>query len=102
MDGIKDIDLNDIVLQEEEVECVKWLSYNEFVNYIDTHGLPDGICFDHDLGEEKTGYDCAKYLVNYCLDHNYSIPKYKIQSSNPVGVANIHSIMQTYMKYQGD
>lgn len=84
------------------IEIVWVKSYNEFVNYIDTNGLPDGICFDHDLGEEKTGYDCAKYLVNYCLDHNYSIPKYKIQSSNPVGVANIHSILQSYIKYQGD
>ena len=29
----------------------------EFIEYIEQNGMPDGICFDHDLGEENTGYD---------------------------------------------
>lgn len=53
--------------------------------HIINHSLPDGICFDHDLGEEKTGYDCAKWLVDYCMDNNLKLPLYAIQSANPVG-----------------
>ena len=40
---------------------IVWVkSYIEFINYIKKHGLPDAICFDHDLSdyehlEEKTG-----------------------------------------------
>jgi hypothetical protein len=50
-------------------------SYNEFVAWIETNGLPDFISFDHDLGlpkkqtEELNGMSCAKWLVNYCLDN---------------------------------
>ena len=30
---------------------VTWvMSYNEFTDWIMVNGLPDGICFDHDLG----------------------------------------------------
>lgn len=28
-------------------------SYNEFVDWIKINGLPDGICFDHDLGLDE-------------------------------------------------
>jgi hypothetical protein len=54
--------------------------------------LPDVISFDHDLGdfqalhssgyiegelpaEEKTGMDCAKWLVDYCINHNLNCPE---------------------------
>ena len=73
------------------------------MDFIDQHGLPDGICFDHDLGEdgydERTGYDCAKYIVDYCLQHNCDIPAYAIQSSNPVGKDNICHLMDNYHNY---
>ena len=57
-----------------------WLkSFYEFKEEIDKNGLPDAICFDHDLSDienpkEMTGYDCAKYLVDYCIDNNLDIP----------------------------
>lgn len=74
-----------------------WLkNYSDFCNYINTNGIPDHIAFDHDLGEEKTGYDCAKYLVNYCASHNIDIPTFSIQSSNPVGRDNIKQLLNRY------
>lgn len=73
-------------------------SYTEFVNYITDHGLPDFISFDHDLGLEESGYDCAKWLVNYCLDHNFQLPKYDAHSQNPVGKENILSLLQNFKK----
>ena len=85
-----------------EVFWVK--SYNDFVFWILENGLPDGICFDHDLGDinkdkyEKTGYDAAKWLVNYCLDNDLILPKWNVQSSNPAGKYNINSLLQNFLK----
>lgn len=97
---------------------VVWLkNYNEFVGWIEKNGLPYAICFDHDLEFqhyqhkmddyemnqdeyiEKTGYHCAKWLVEYCLDRNLPIPHYNIQSANPVGKENIRTILENYKKY---
>ena len=80
---------------------IVWLdNYQEFVDHIIIFGLPDGICFDHDLGSYKeTGYDCAKWLVNYCLDNNKKLPKYNIQSANPVGKENIDRLLQNFKKF---
>jgi hypothetical protein len=51
-------------------------SYDQFIEWINQNGLPNLISFDHDLGDVKdndyeyTGMDCAKWLVDYCLDNN--------------------------------
>lgn len=70
---------------------VIWLkNYMEFKEWIEEHGIPYAICFDHDLGDfvnvkEKNGYDCARLIGEYCIKNNISIPLYAIQSSNPAG-----------------
>lgn len=82
-----------------------WIkSYTDFIKWITENGLPDGICFDHDLGkfkneEEKTGYDCAKWLVNYCIDNKLTIPSYAIQSANPIGRENIDGLFKSFIKH---
>ena len=73
-------------------------SYTEFITYITDSGLPDFISFDHDLGLEESGYDCAKWLVNYCLDNNFRLPKFDVHSQNPVGKENILSLLQNFKK----
>lgn len=84
---------------------VHWVkSYKQFVSWIEINGLPDGICFDHDLGNDgnskkriaKTGYDCAKWLIEYCEKNNHSLPSWGIQSMNIVGKLNIQSLLTTY------
>jgi hypothetical protein len=105
----------------EDLKHIEWVkSYNEFINWIKNNELPEAICFDHDLGmdvsldarskgmtkkksrllkqKEKTGFDCAKWLVDYCLDNNKSLPLYNIQSANPVGKANIDSLLLNYSR----
>lgn len=47
--------------------------------------------FDHDLGEGKTGYDVAKWLI----DNSY-IGKFRIHSMNPVGANNIRQLLKHY------
>ena len=97
---------------------VVWVTtYQEFVDWIMFYGLPDAVCFDHDLSDlqafkssypemvediecnEKTGFDCAKWLVDYCMDNNKSLPKYAIQSANPVGKENINSLLTNFNKF---
>lgn len=93
---------------EQPFEVVWVKKYHEFVDWITRNGLPDAICFDHDLSDihinkstyiEKTGYDTAKWLVGYCIDNNKQIPLYNIQSANPVGKKNIDDLLKNYIKY---
>ena len=42
-------------------------NYEDFCKYICENGLPYIICFDHDLGEEKSGYDCLAMIVQNLL-----------------------------------
>jgi len=87
---------------------IHWVrNYNKFVAWIENHGLPDGICFDHDLGLDekgeavgKTGHDCAKWLVDYCLDNDLKVPMFNSQSGNPAGRANILGLLNSFRKYQ--
>ena len=91
-----------IYLINDDWEIVR--NYDDFVKIIQEKGIPDKISFDHDLGIiksiEKTGYDCAKWLIYYCLDNNKKIPaEIFIHSMNPVGSANIKSLFDTYEWY---
>lgn len=78
-------------------------NYEEFVKYIEKNGLPDEISFDHDLGENiKTGYDCAKWLCEYCWGNGLPIPNFNVHSANPVGRDNIIQILQSFQKRLND
>lgn len=90
-------------------------SYDEFTYWITTYGLPDIISFDHDLADEhydynkersdndlyieKTGMDCAKWLVSYCMLHNQPMPITYVHSANPVGADNIRYLINNYKKH---
>jgi len=79
---------------------VYWVTnYSEFIEWIEKFGLPDAISFDHDLGEVATGMDCAKWLVNYCLDNNRELPEFYVHSANPVGAENIKTLLENYKKH---
>jgi hypothetical protein len=97
-------------------------NFEEFKTAVQTAGLENIECisFDHDLGEsamdeyfrnvrpnykleyenitEKTGYDCAKWLVDYAISNKTVIPQVYIHSANPVGAANIFGYINNYYK----
>jgi hypothetical protein len=97
-------------------------SYAEFVKTITEKGLPIFVAFDHDLADEhyrrsmynpdrhysnyytdgtfkeKTGYECAVWLVNYCIDNNTDFPQYVVHSMNPIGKENIISYIESYKR----
>ena len=75
-------------------------SYEEFVAYLERKGLPNFISFDHDLGEDLSGYDCAKYLVEYCLVHQLPLPNYQVHSQNPVGKENIERLLENFRSFE--
>lgn len=78
---------------------IEWVrSYEEFIDYIYHNGIPDIISFDHDLGEEKSGADCANYLCEYCIETNTKIPDWYVHSANPAGVENIISKLRSAEK----
>lgn len=96
-------------------------NYEEFVKEIELTGLQDITCIslDHDLGEsamreyyrnvrtnykieyenivEKTGYDCAKWIVNYAIAHKEELPTIYVHSANPIGAANIMGYINNYL-----
>jgi len=89
-------------------------NYQEFVDIITLRGLPKFVCYDHDLNDihyghglqgddipydsytEKTGYDAAKWLVDYCMKKGVKHPPYVVHSMNPVGKQNIISYVESY------
>lgn len=93
-------------LDDEELypnkEITQVYNYNQFVDWIEKNGIPDWIFFDHDLGEEKTGMDCAKWLVEKLRKEKKKTPNYFIQSANPCGSANINSLLKCYNKFYNE
>ncbi len=97
-------------------------NYDEFVAHIRLNGLEnyEVISLDHDLGDtamseyfnnvspnfelnydnikEKTGMDCARWLVNESLTHNIPLPQIYVHSANPIGSANIMGYVNNYLK----
>lgn len=98
----------------EEPDWIIVRNYYAFISIIEKKGMPDVIAFDHDLADihykvqdfnyddenyEKTGYHCAKWLIDYCMDNNLDIPNVIIiHSMNPYGCKNIKSLFSTYIK----
>lgn len=94
--------------------------YTQFTKAIMNAGLPAVVSFDHDLADEhykawingraiytdgdalnqsfseKTGYDCAKFLFEYCLEHRSCLPKCNIHSMNPIGAQRIYDLLLSY------
>jgi hypothetical protein len=78
---------------------VVWVkTYDEFCNHISKNGLPTVICFDNDLGQQKEGYDCAKWLVEYCMNNKKQLPKYNVHSYNTVARENIFKLLDNFIK----
>jgi hypothetical protein len=98
-------------------------NYEEFRSFIELNGLPKFISFDHDLADthytpehlwtdyekskewqdrqvhsEKTGYECAVWLVNYCRKNRVKLPRYYCHSMNPVGKDKIIKALEDFAR----
>jgi len=96
-------------------------NYEEFVAKVSEVGLEniEVISLDHDLGDsammefyrnvspnytldysnitEKTGMDCAKWLVNQSIETCKLLPQIYTHSANPIGSANIMGYINNYL-----
>ena len=97
-------------------------NYDEFISHIRLNGLENYelISLDHDLGEqatnefykntqpnytlnydniinEKTGLDCAKWLVAESMTKKIPLPQIYVHSANPIGSANIMGYVNNYL-----
>jgi hypothetical protein len=104
-------------------EVVK--NFEAFKTHIENNGLPQFVSFDHDLAdshyapphlwndydkskkwqdkqvhEEKTGYECARWLVEYCMINNKRLPQYYVHSMNPVGKDKILGLLNDFKTHQ--
>lgn len=58
------------------------------------------ISFDHDLGEDRTGYDVAKWIEEHCHMNACKCPTWRVHSANPVGRQNIEMAMKSAEIYR--
>jgi hypothetical protein len=130
--------VNDPKFPESEWTLVR--SYSEFVQRVEEIGLDNIsiISLDHDLGPsamteyhnhvsphyeldysritEKTGYDCAKWLVERFYEKNprylnlarvikkekdFPFPTVYVHSANPIGSANIMGYINNFLMNEG-
>jgi len=96
-------------------------SYKSFVKFVteyykNTNHLPDHISFDHDLvpghyhknmqegeinyksedfdnDDNKTGYHCAEFLIDFCKELGLKLPLWNCHSFNPIGRKNIIKLL---------
>ena len=64
-------------------------------------GVPEYISFDHDLDENGTGYDFARWLVEQELEGRLRIPvnfDFNVHSANAIGATNIYYYLKGYLK----
>jgi hypothetical protein len=97
-------------------------NYDEFVAHIRLKGLGayEVISLDHDLGEgamveyytnvkpnyeldynrisEKTGMDCARWLVAESMNTKIPLPAIYVHSANPIGAANMMGYINNYFR----
>jgi hypothetical protein len=96
-------------------------TYDDFVDlivtgYLESDEFPGLISFDHDLADdhyehldagipyddfkEKTGYHCARWLVDFCIEHDVALPRFKVHSMNPTGKENIAKLLTNFARFQ--
>ena len=117
----------DDVRTPTDPEWIVARNYDEFVNIVLKIGIDsfEVISLDHDLGDtamkeyfnnvapnyqlnyenitEKTGLDCAKWLIEHFLTtnnetNNFNFPLIYTHSANPIGSANIMGYVNNFLK----
>lgn len=80
---------------EEAQAAEPWRrQHTSFVD--DEHG---GLNLTFDYGPEKTGFDCAKWLVDFCEERHVKFPDYVVHSMNPVGRERIEHYIANAKKH---
>ncbi len=114
-------DENKTLQQVSGIDNFRWdivRTYEQFVEYVETFGIPHVVSFDNDLvdvedptimteeliaqysminwkdSKYKTGAHCADWLCERCKAHQHPLPKYYVHSANKVARPIIRGIME--------
>lgn len=84
--------------------------YQDFVDIVTENGIPEFVSYDHDLSDEhyvdgdigvwkdnykeKSGFECAKWLKDYCRKAGIQHPEFAVHSQNPIGYENIMRLLK--------
>ena len=93
-------------------------TYEEFGLMLNSEGIPEIVSFDHDLSVEhikyyfketvlsgiieyanlkhKTGWHCAKLLVQKCKELGCPLPQWFVHSANSYGSYNIKEVLENF------
>jgi len=109
IDDQRDLNQTYTMTLDKDYIKLKWYivrSYIEFCSFVENSYLkykskPRLISFDHDLADEhylkrdepipyntfieKTGFDCAKWIIKFCHENKIELPLYKTHTMNFVG-----------------
>lgn len=105
---------------ERNVSDVTWVKYPEGLDWCVVRTMRDFmfvitqapfedisvISFDHDIADynadgcEVTGYDCLKWLVEYCLENDEDLPDCIFHTQNIIGKLNMESYYANTLAYQ--
>jgi len=87
---------------EHEFDVVR--TYADFVDYIQTNGLPDFISFDNDLGLDANGevapdgYAAAQWRV-YRSGLDLRNFQFRVHSANPIAAEQIKGLLNNYIQH---
>jgi len=123
LDDVREPDWVTLYKNDPTYNKLKWIvvrSHDEFINYVSENGMPKLASFDHDLAdehyqvtvaairngfdiskdfEEKTGYDSVKWLCDYALDKNISLPEMRFHTANYIGFKNMSTYYKNFIKH---
>jgi len=85
-------------LTGEKVEWVWAKTFQEAIDYLSS-GQVTEISFDHDLAEEKTGYDVACWIEREAEIGRLTPIHYQIHSGNTVGAGKIDAAMKSAWRF---
>lgn len=112
------------VYNAPDIEWTWVKTYDQFCKHLLKFGIPDVFAFDHDLSDdsyelwhkhggyikedinyeeykEKTGYHCAHFLINLCMDSNIKLTaEVYSHSMNVKGRENILALISNFKKHQ--
>lgn len=84
-------------------------TYKDAIEYIKENGIPRNLVFEYDLGldesgEEKNGYDLARWLVNSAFDGSLAFPddfKYELNTQNfTIEKHQVSSLFNNYLYFK--
>ena len=92
------------------IELISSINFNEIEVISFDHDLDDSAMLEYHKNTkynntinyqniiEKTGLDCVKFLIDFVIENNYTLPTITIHSFNPIGSLNMKSYIESYLK----